>query len=310
MPVSLYPEDMMLQRGVLVLGMHPIMFYGRGKTMQFPFWAKSVVAKKGSRWFVSKNMVKIKVIELAEGPLTMPHSPVPLEVWEGMTRVQVELPLPLPLLYLWVYFWRYTLTPGDPYRRLLVRKIVAALCNPIYVDWNPAGQGPKYYLGSHFMGCRSKLYLIGATPWDPGRNNIPSVVGSALHSWVHNIILVHTSTPWDPGQNNIPSVVGPTLHSRVQNVIPPQPGIPVGIIFYRCFPAAAAWDPSRNNISLVVGSALHSGVHNIILVHTSTPWDPGQNNIPSVVGPTLHSRVQNIILVSTFNGLDPESSAA
>ncbi|KAJ6560762.1 hypothetical protein DFH09DRAFT_1083233 [Mycena vulgaris] len=151
-----------------------------------------------------------------------------------MTRVQVQLPLPLPLLYLWVYFWRYTLTPGDPYQWLLVRKIVAALCNPIYVDWNPAGQGPKYYLGSHFMGCRSKLYLIGgqlnpawwgpkyypATPWDPGRNNIPSVVGSALPSGVHNIILVHTSTPWDPGRNDIPSVVGPTLHSRVQNIIP------------------------------------------------------------------------------------------
>jgi hypothetical protein len=29
------------------------------------------VAKKGSWWFVSKNMVKIKVIELAEGSLTV-----------------------------------------------------------------------------------------------------------------------------------------------------------------------------------------------------------------------------------------------
>jgi hypothetical protein len=39
----------------------------KGKTLEFPFWAKGVVAKKGSWWFVSKNMVKIKVIELAEG---------------------------------------------------------------------------------------------------------------------------------------------------------------------------------------------------------------------------------------------------
>ncbi|KAJ6472229.1 hypothetical protein DFH09DRAFT_1110393 [Mycena vulgaris] len=97
MPVSLYPEDMMLQRGVLVLGMHPIMFYA-GNNL-------TVICRR------------VNVVPAC------PHSPVPLEVWEGMTRVQVELPLPLPLLYLWVYFWRYTLTPGDPYRRLLVRKL-------------------------------------------------------------------------------------------------------------------------------------------------------------------------------------------
>jgi hypothetical protein len=44
---------------------------GKGKTLEFPFGAKSVVAKKGSWWFMSKNMVKIKVIELAEGSLTV-----------------------------------------------------------------------------------------------------------------------------------------------------------------------------------------------------------------------------------------------
>jgi hypothetical protein len=43
----------------------------KGKTLEFPFWEKGVVAKKGSWWFVAKNMVKIKVIELAEGSLTV-----------------------------------------------------------------------------------------------------------------------------------------------------------------------------------------------------------------------------------------------
>ena len=41
------------------------------KTLKFPFWAKGVVAKKGSWWFVSKNMLKTKVIELAEGSLAV-----------------------------------------------------------------------------------------------------------------------------------------------------------------------------------------------------------------------------------------------
>ena len=31
---------------------------GKRKTLEFPFWAKGVVAKRGSWWFVSKNMVK------------------------------------------------------------------------------------------------------------------------------------------------------------------------------------------------------------------------------------------------------------
>ena len=44
---------------------------GKRKTLEFPFWAKGVVAKRGSWWFVSKSMVKIKVIELAEGSLTV-----------------------------------------------------------------------------------------------------------------------------------------------------------------------------------------------------------------------------------------------
>jgi hypothetical protein len=48
---------------------------GVGKTMEFPFWAGCVVAKKGSWWFISKNMLKIKVIEIAEGSLTV------LTVW-------------------------------------------------------------------------------------------------------------------------------------------------------------------------------------------------------------------------------------
>jgi hypothetical protein len=44
---------------------------GVGKTVEFPFWAKCVVAKKRSWWFISKNMLKTKVIELAKSSLTV-----------------------------------------------------------------------------------------------------------------------------------------------------------------------------------------------------------------------------------------------
>jgi hypothetical protein len=44
---------------------------GIGKTLESPFWANCVVAKKGSWWFASKNMLKIKVIEIAEGSVLM-----------------------------------------------------------------------------------------------------------------------------------------------------------------------------------------------------------------------------------------------
>jgi hypothetical protein len=42
-----------------------------GKTAEFPFWEKCVVARRGSWWFISKNMLKTKVIELAKGSLTV-----------------------------------------------------------------------------------------------------------------------------------------------------------------------------------------------------------------------------------------------
>jgi hypothetical protein len=44
---------------------------GREKTVDFPFWAKSVVAKKGSWWYTPKNTLKTKLVEPAEAYLNV-----------------------------------------------------------------------------------------------------------------------------------------------------------------------------------------------------------------------------------------------